>query len=109
MLPKQLMHYADRHFHENQQLYSDISTLASQLLSQSKRYPHPLLLYKTLLYTHTNSTLEKSSPITKTPIAKETIQENVTSSPSVSIPVKAKEDSSKENKRVDSTNASSDL
>lgn len=55
LLPKQLMQYADRHFHENKELYSDISTFASQLLSQSKRYPHPLLLYKTLLYTHSSA------------------------------------------------------
>lgn len=50
LLPKQLMSYADRHFNENRQLYTMISTLSSQLLSQAKRYPHPLLLYKTLLY-----------------------------------------------------------
>ncbi len=50
LLPKQLMSYADRHFNENRTLYSQISELSSQLLSQAKWYPHPLLLYKTLLY-----------------------------------------------------------
>lgn len=62
LLPKQLMSYADRHFNENRQLYTTISTLSSQLLSQAKRYPHPLLLYKTLLYNN-KTTTENSQPI----------------------------------------------
>ena len=44
------MQYADHHFIENSTFYSEISKLASTLLSQAKWYPHPLLLYKTILY-----------------------------------------------------------
>lgn len=50
LFPKQLMSYADRHFHEDRSLYTKISILAAELLAQSKWYPHPLLLYKTILY-----------------------------------------------------------
>ncbi len=45
------MQYADHHFVEDSHFYSIISKLASTLLSQSRWYPHPLLLYKTILYT----------------------------------------------------------
>lgn len=51
LFPKQLMHYADRHFMDDYSLYSAISNLSAQLLSEMKWYPHPLLLYKTILYT----------------------------------------------------------
>lgn len=50
LFPKQLMQYSDHHFTENPIFYSEISKLASTLLSQAKWYPHPLLLYKTVLY-----------------------------------------------------------
>ena len=68
LLPKQLMQYADRHFYKNKELFSEISTLASQLLSQSKRYPHPLLLYKTLLYTQNSSISEHTPLVKKSPV-----------------------------------------
>jgi hypothetical protein len=45
------MQYADHHFVEDSVFYSEMSKLASTLLSQSRWYPHPLLLYKTVLYT----------------------------------------------------------
>ena len=48
--PKQLMHYADEHFSSDPNFFSSVSKLASELISQSKRYPHPLLLYKTILW-----------------------------------------------------------
>lgn len=76
LLPKQLMSYADRHFNENRQLYTTISTLSSQLLSQAKRYPHPLLLYKTLLYGN-------KSAIDKAQTTSNTIQSTVT--PTIAI------------------------
>lgn len=43
------MHYADEHFSSDPAFFASISTLASELISQSKRYPHPLVLYKTVL------------------------------------------------------------
>lgn len=49
-LPQQLMYYANEHFQSDPQFYSSISKLSSTLLSQSKRYPHPLLLYKTVFW-----------------------------------------------------------
>lgn len=52
LFPKQLMQYADQHFSEDANFYSEVSKLASTLLAQSKRYPHPLLLYKTILYSN---------------------------------------------------------
>lgn len=58
LFPKQLMQYADHHFSENSGFYSEISQFASTLLSQAKWYPHPLLLYKTVLFQlKTSSTL----------------------------------------------------
>lgn len=51
IFPKQLMQYADKHFIEDSIFFSQISNIGSILLSQSRRYPHPLLLYKTILYT----------------------------------------------------------
>jgi hypothetical protein len=45
------MQYADKHFIEDSVFFSQISNIGSILLSQSRRYPHPLLLYKTILYT----------------------------------------------------------
>lgn len=81
LLPKQLMQYADRHFHENKELYSDISTFASQLLSQSKRYPHPLLLYKTLLYTHSSASWTTSSVASHVVTSNKTEQEKPLPSP----------------------------
>ena len=48
--PKQLAHYADRHFAENMKLFSTISSLSADLLRQAKWFPHPLLLYKTLIF-----------------------------------------------------------
>ena len=69
LFPKQLMNYADRHFSENRELYSTISTLASQLLSQAKWYPHPLLLYKTLLFNQLEGANNNSSPKTNIPIS----------------------------------------
>jgi len=45
------MQYADKHFIEDSIFFSQISNIGSILLSQSRRYPHPLLLYKTILYT----------------------------------------------------------
>ncbi len=48
--PKQLAHYADRHFAENMKLFSTISALSADLLRQAKWFPHPLLLYKTLIF-----------------------------------------------------------
>ena len=68
LLPKQLMSYADRHFNENRQLYTTISTLSSQLLSQAKRYPHPLLLYKTLLYNTRNEQGTNNEESQKKPV-----------------------------------------
>ena len=50
IFPKQLMHYADEHFSSDPNFFSSVSKLASELISQSKRYPHPLLLYKTILW-----------------------------------------------------------
>ena len=50
IFPKQLMQYADNHFVEDVLFFSQISNIASMLLSQSRRYPHPLLLYKTILF-----------------------------------------------------------
>ncbi len=55
IFPKQLMQYADKHFASDSSFFSSVSTIASTLLSQSRRYPHPLLLYKTILYTRPNS------------------------------------------------------
>ena len=64
------MQYADKHFIEDSIFFSQISNIGSTLLSQSRRYPHPILLYKTILYTsigenshteHTTQTNSKSS------------------------------------------------
>lgn len=86
LLPKQLMSYADRHFNENRQLYTTISTLSSQLLSQAKRYPHPLLLYKTLLYNN-KTTTENSQPINPVTTKKQPTQfENMSWSNSSATP-----------------------
>ncbi|AKH33182.1 DNA polymerase III subunit tau [candidate division SR1 bacterium Aalborg_AAW-1] len=86
LLPKQLMSYADRHFNENRQLYTTISTLSSQLLSQAKRYPHPLLLYKTLLYNN-KTTTENSQPINPVTTKKQPTQfENMSGSNSSATP-----------------------
>ena len=87
LLPKQLMSYADRHFNENRQLYTTISTLSSQLLSQAKRYPHPLLLYKTLLYNN-KTTTENSQPINPVTTKKQPTQfENMSWSNSSATPL----------------------
>ena len=60
IFPKQLMHYADEHFSSDPNFFSSVSKLASELISQSKRYPHPLLLYKTILWNQgDNSNIEK--------------------------------------------------
>gem|GEM_PF-4524999 len=58
------MQYADEHFADDPVFYSKISTLASDLLSQSRWYPHPQLLYKTILFTlgdHPSSPLSETS------------------------------------------------
>lgn len=55
IFPRQLMNYANTHFSTDPSLYSQISILASDLMNQSKRYPHPLVMYKTLLYTRATS------------------------------------------------------
>ena len=87
LLPKQLMSYADRHFNENRQLYTTISTLSSQLLSQAKRYPRPLLLYKTLLYNN-KTTTENSQPINPVTTKKQPTQfENMSWSNSSATPL----------------------
>ena len=44
------MHYADHHFSEDPEFFSAVSKLSSELMSQSKRYPHPMVMYKTLLW-----------------------------------------------------------
>ena len=59
LFPKQLMQYADHHFVNDSNFYSEISRLASTLLSQSRWYPHPLLLYKTILYTMTTNKVQQ--------------------------------------------------
>jgi DNA polymerase III gamma/tau subunit len=51
IFPIQLMQYADHHFTEDAGFFSQMSGLAGTLLSQSRWYPHPLLLYKTVFYT----------------------------------------------------------
>ena len=56
------MQYADHHFVEDSTFYSEISKLASTLLSQAKWYPHPLLLYKTVLYQLARLTPTKPNP-----------------------------------------------
>lgn len=65
LFPKQLMQYADHHFIEDSIFYSQISQLASTLLSQAKWYPHPLLLYKTILYQLVISDKGQSTKIEK--------------------------------------------
>lgn len=61
LFPKQLMTYSDTHFATDPALYSQISQFASTLISQSKRYPHPLVMYKTLLFQQVHLTLVPSS------------------------------------------------
>jgi hypothetical protein len=64
--PKQLMHYADEHFSSDPAFFASISILASELISQSKRYPHPLVLYKTVLWNQgKNKTLSVQENIKK--------------------------------------------
>jgi hypothetical protein len=74
--PKQIMHYADEHFASDPTFFASISKLASELISQSKRYPHPLLLYKTVLWNQgRQDTVTTNNQETIT--TKENIQSNV--------------------------------
>jgi hypothetical protein len=80
------MQYADKHFIEDSVFFSKISNIGSTLLSQSRRYPHPILLYKTILYTsiggnnHQEDTITIDSKKSNTPIVaqkpSDTIQES---------------------------------
>ncbi len=80
IFPKQIMQYADKHFSEDSSFFSSVSNIASNLLSQSRRYPHPLLLYKTVLYTRQNAEI----PTTLQPVknqSTENIKQEVIQNP----------------------------
>jgi DNA polymerase III gamma/tau subunit len=70
LFPKQLMTYTDTHFATDPALYSQISQFASTLISQSKRYPHPLVMYKTLLFQQATG-VEEVQEVTKVAKVKE--------------------------------------
>lgn len=55
VFPRQLMAYADHHFSENPALYTQLSEFSVEILRQLRRYPHPLLLYKTLFSNFRNN------------------------------------------------------
>lgn len=69
--PKQLIQYANRHFLDNAELFSVLSSFAGDLIRQAKWFPHPLLLYKMILYRYweqdTSPTQQPSAPSTPTP------------------------------------------
>lgn len=67
IFPKQIMQYADDHFTEDSNFYSKISNISNTLLSQSRRYPHPLLLYKTVLYNLVNDNVSNNKIETQKP------------------------------------------
>lgn len=50
LLPKQMMAYIDQHFLDDQDFYASLTTMVSGLMRDARRYPHPLLLYKTSLW-----------------------------------------------------------
>ena len=50
LLPKQMMWYIDEHFADDQDFYASLTTMVSGLMRDARRYPHPLLLYKTSLW-----------------------------------------------------------
>lgn len=50
LLPKQIMAYIDQHFAQDQTFFASLTTMVSWLIRDARRYPHPLLLYKTSIW-----------------------------------------------------------
>ncbi len=72
LLPKQMMWYIDEHFADDQDFYASLTTMVSGLMRDARRYPHPLLLYKTSLWLWKSSEfrIQNSESVIRNPQSK---------------------------------------
>ncbi len=103
LFPKQLMTYTDTHFATAPALYSQISQFASALISQSKRYPHPLVMYKTILFQLNPTTKDQTVVLTPTPLpdGKRDSSPSITSSNENKISDKSEDQKNEESRDSD--------
>lgn len=81
---KDLLLRLDEHFMENPAVYSQLAQVCTWVYSQIKRYPYPVLVYKSSLYTYIHQAQGPVPVVKKTPATKPVI---VASKKAESVPV----------------------